>query len=141
MTEKELSGLKYLNRKGEILRNDLNKLKDNLQEIEASMGVRSQKLVCGPKGSLRFDVSDLVSSITDLKESILETEAAIVRNLVKIQRERARLEEYIGGIEDTETGFIFRLRHINGMTWREIGEEMHMSLGSVYGKHKAYLKK
>ena len=126
MTEKELSGLYFLNRETERLQKDL-------EELEYSVGVKSVVLSHSPKGKRRFDISDLAVEIADLK-------AIIQLNLLKIQRERARLERYIGGIDDPEVRLIFRLRHINGMTWEGIGYEIHMHHTTVLRKHKAYLK-
>ena len=127
MTEKELSGLYYLNRETEFLQKELD-------ELEYSTGVKSVVLSHAPKSKRRYGVEDMAAERADLK-------AIIQLNLLKIQRERARIERFIGNIKDPETRLIFRLRHINGMKWREIGQELYMSLGSVYNKHKAYLKK
>ena len=74
-----------------------------------------------------------VTSAKDLK-------AIIQLNLQKIQIERARLERYIENINDPETRLIFRLRHINGMTWGKIGAELYMSHTSAFRKHERYLK-
>ena len=126
MTEKELSGLFYLNRETEWLQKDLEKL-------EHSIGAKSPVLSHSPKGKGQRGISDLAVEIADLK-------AVIQLNLIRIQRERARLERYINSIDDPEIRLIFRLRHINGMTWREIGEEVYMSHMSAFNKHKSHLK-
>ena len=126
MTEKELSGLYFLIRETELLQ-------DDLDELEHSMGVGSVMLSHSPKGKRRFGVDDLAAEIADLK-------AIIQLNLRKIQLERARLERYIGNIGDPEIRLIFRLRHINGMKWREIGPETNMDPATAFRKHKDYLK-
>ena len=126
MTEKELSGLYYLNRETE-------RLQDELDELEYSNGVKSIVLSHAPKSKRRYGVEDMAAERADLK-------AIIQLNLLKIQRERTRLERYIGNIEDPETRLIFRLRHINGMTWESIGYEVHMHHTTVLRKHRAYLK-
>ena len=127
MTEKELSGLYYLNRETEYLQKELD-------ELEYSTGVKSVVLSHTPKSKRRYGVEDMAAEKADLK-------AIIQLNLLKIQRERARIERFIGNIKDPETRLIFRLRHINGMKWREIGDEMHMTYETARRKHKAHLKK
>ena len=128
MTEKELSGLYYLNRETE-------RLQDDLDELEYSIGAKSVVLSHSPKGKRRFfsNVEAMAAEIADLK-------ANIQLNLLKIQLERARLERYIGGIVDAETRLIFRLRHINGMTWREIGLDLHMCHTKAFKKHRDFQK-
>ena len=128
MTEKELSGLYYLNRETERLQKDL-------RELEYSRAAKPPVLSHAPgRGGPKSDISDLAVEIADLK-------AIIQLNLLKIQRERARLERYIGNVADPEMRLILRLRHINGMTWEGIGYELGMERTTVSKKHRAYLKK
>ena len=128
MTQKELSGLFYLNKETKILQ-------DELIELESNIGTKSVVLSSMPKAknAKHSIVEDIAIEISDLK-------TLIQLNLKKIQIERARLERYIGSIEDAEIRLIFRLRHINGMTWYEIGNELYMHHTTVLRKHKAYLK-
>ena len=128
MTEKELSGLYWLNMETKLLQKELD-------ELEYSISVKSVVLSHSPKAKnkRRFGVEDLAVEIADLK-------AIIQLNLQKIQIERARLERYIENINDPETRLIFRLRHINCMTWQDIGSELYMSHMTVIRKHRAYLK-
>ena len=126
MTEKELSGLYFLNRETE-------RLQDELDEMEHGVGAKSAVPSHGPKSRRRYGSGSPAVGIADLK-------AIIQLNLLKTQRERARLERYIGNIEDPETRLIFRLRHVNGMTWREIADEVHMDFTTAYRKHRRYLE-
>ena len=141
MTEKELSGLPFLNRIGERLQQDLKQLKDDLYRLETSAGVKSLVLIHGEKSSRRYDISDLAVEIADLKESIKEMEAAIIINLGKINRKRAKIIRYIEEIEDPEIQEILHLKYVSGLKWREIGDEMHMSYNTARRKHEKYLKK
>ena len=126
MTEKELSGLYFLNR-------EIKWLQDELDEMEQGIGVKSAVPSHGPKSRRRFGSNSPAVEIADLK-------AILQLNKLKIQREQARLERYIGNIECPETRLIFRLRHIDGMTWREIADEVHMDFTTAYRKHKQYLE-
>ena len=126
MTEKELSQLYFLNREVERLQRDID-------DKESSIGYKSPKLTDMPKGGMRKDYTDQVAEVADLKT----IQAA---NLRRIQRERARLEGYIGSIEDAEIRLIVRLRHVNGMTWEGIGDEISMDRRTVSRKYYRYLK-
>ena len=126
LTEKELNQLYYLNREYERLKKDIKERKDKL-------GYKSPVLSDMPKGGNKRDYTDEIADIADL-------EAAQSENLERIQFERLKLEKYIGKIRDSEIRLIMRLRHINGMTWREIGNETYMSYETVRGKYKTYLK-
>lgn len=126
MTEKELSQLYYLNRETERLQKDL-------EELTQWGGYRSQVVNGMPKGGIRRDISDVAVEITELRE-------LIQLNLKRIQLERARLERFIGSVEDSEMRLIIRLRHINGMTWEAIAAEINLERTTVSKKYKAYLK-
>jgi hypothetical protein len=77
---------------------------------------------------------------TDEIDEIVDLEAIMNLNLKRIQRERAKLEEYISNIEDAETRLIYRLHHINCMTFTEIGLELNMDRRTVSRKYHKYLK-
>lgn len=126
MTEKELSQLFFLNRECE-------RLQKNIDEYRQKIGYKSPLLSDMPKGGAGRDYTDDVAELLDL-------EAIQNANLRRIQRERARIEKYIGEVEDAEIRLIMRLRHINGMKWREIGAEMYMSHMTVQRKYRQFLK-
>lgn len=43
-----------------------------------------------------------------------------------LQNKLLKFEQFLAGIEDTETRLILRLRCINNMSWQEIGENIGM---------------
>lgn len=110
MTEKELSQLYWLNRETE-------QLQKALKEAEHCDGYHSPTITGMPRGGTAKGVADYAAELADLK-------VVINLNLHKIQKERMRLERYIGNIEDSEIRLIMRLRHINGMTWYDIAYEI-----------------
>ena len=126
MTEAELSQLFFLNKECERLQRDI-------RDKKTRVGYKSPAMSDMPRGCGK-DYTDDIDEIVDL-------EAIMNLNLKQIQRERARLEEYIADIPEAEIRLIFRLRHINGMKWRAIGDEMFMSYETVRKKYKAYLKR
>jgi hypothetical protein len=125
LTERELKQLFFLKKECERLQKDI-------LDKKTKVGYKSPAISDMPRGNPK--------SYTDDIDEIVDLEAIMSLNLKRIQRERVRLEEYIGNIEDAEMRLIFRLRHINCMTWREIGDEMFMNHETVRRKYKKYLK-
>ena len=125
MTENELNQLFYLNKERE-------RLKREIQAKKARVGYKSPGLSDMSKGPPH--------SYTDDVDEIADLEAIMVLNLKQIQRERAKLERYIGAIRDAEARLIVRLRHVNCMTWEEIGAELHMDRRTVSRKYNSHLK-
>jgi hypothetical protein len=58
----------------------------------------------------------------------------------KAEIERNRLERFIASIEDAEMRLIIRLRHVNSLTWEEIGEEIHADRRTASRKYYKFLK-
>lgn len=69
----------------------------------------------------------------DLREKI---EAGIERRMAL----RARLVAYIDGIPDSVTRDIFKLKYLDGQTWRQIAAEMHLSTDACKKRHGKQLK-
>lgn len=127
MTEKELSQLYWLNKETEKLQEELkNKCSCDLYRSPIITGL--------PKGNAHIDKLAEHAAETDEIRQLIEL------NLKKIQIERARLERYIAGIEDSSIRLIFRLRHINGMTWEQIGADLNYTKQGVYAKYKRYMQ-
>ena len=127
MTEKELSQLYWLNKETAKLQEELkNKCSGDLYRSPVITGL--------PKGNAHIDKLAEHAAETDEIRQLIEL------NLKKIQIERARLERYIAGIEDSETRLIFRLRCINGMFWEDIAADMGYERTTVSKKFYRYLK-
>lgn len=125
MTEAELSQLFFLNKECERLQRDI-------KDKKTRVGYKSPTMSDMPRGCGK-DYTDDIDEIADL-------EIIMTLNLKQIQRERAKLEEYIGGIDDAETRLIYRLYHINCMTFTEIGLELNMDRRTVSRKYHKHLK-
>ena len=118
MTEKELSQLYWLGRETEKLQKDLQNIEIEIANFD---GYKGAALSHEPKTAGKMDTFNILIELLDekaLRQSMLEV------NLLKIQRERNRLDIYISSIEDSQLRLIFRLRHINCMTWEDIAAEM-----------------
>ena len=125
MTEKELNQLFYLNKEYERIQKDILNKKQKL-------GYKSPRITDMPRSGEARNYADDIAEMVDL-------EAYQNINLRQIQRERARLEEYIGSIEDAEMRLIFRLRCVNCMDWHEIGAELHLERTTVAKKYRKYI--
>ena len=126
MTQNELSQLYWLNKETAQLQKELLELRHrgiNILPVLSDM----------PKGRGVSDkVSDYVAEVVILEE-------IIKLNIQKIFYERNKLERYIAEIPDSEVRLIMRLRHINGMTWDEIGAEVNQERTTVAKKYRRFI--
>ena len=125
LTEKELSQLFYLNRECEQIQKDI-------QDKQQKLGYKSPLVTDMPRGNVK-DPTNAIDDIADL-------EAIMRQKLVQIQEERQKIENFLTGIPDAETRLIFRLRHVNCMTWEEIGDEVNMDRRTAARKYYRCLK-
>ena len=127
VTEKELNQLHYIN-------TEIKQLKYEIADLENKSIVKAQVITGMPFGSG-------VGDPTGVKGTEL-SERKILLNLAlsKAEIEKNRIERFISSIDDTEIRIIIRLRHINSLTWEEIGDEVHLSRTGVYKKYKRFLK-
>jgi len=127
MTKNELSQCNWLNRK-------IEQLKTKLEELEDSE-IKPINLTGMPSGG---GISDHTAKIA--------TERAETERLISLKREeymieRARIERYIDTVEGERMQDILRLRHINGLTWRQISQEMGGSEKQIKRLYYDFMKK
>ena len=107
MTIKELSQLYYLNQEIEMDRM-------RLRNLEARAQPGAQVITGMPHAPGTKDkVGECAAEIADLR-GIIEAKHQ------QCLYERARLERYIAGIDDSLTRQMFKLRFVNGLTWRQV---------------------
>ena len=126
MTGRELGQLYFLIKETELLQKDL-------LTLEYRAGISAPLLIGMPKGGIKKGVAEYAAEIADLRDEI-------TFNLLRIQKERVKIERFIGGLDDAEMRLILRLRHVNCMTWADIGYELNMERTTVSKKYRAYLK-
>lgn len=107
MTIKELSQLYHLNREIEMDRLRLRNLEARAQP--GAQVITGMPHVQGTKDK----VGECAAEIADLR-GIIEAKHQ------QCLYERARLERYIAGIDDSLTRQMFKLRFVNGLTWRQV---------------------
>lgn len=127
MTEWELNQLHYLNI-------EISHLKQEIQKLESESEVKAQILTGMPSGNKLSDPTG--DKGTELSENKMLLNLA----LAKAEIEKNKLERFIASIEDSEMRIIIRLRHINSLTWEEIGEELYMHRTTVKRKYFKFLK-
>lgn len=113
MTLKELSQLYYLKR--EIQRDT-----QRLLELERMrVAIPGPKLDGLPRANKlpESNVERLVADIVDLQAIIESKQAQSIH-------ERARLERYIAGIDDSMTRQIFSCRFVDGLSWNAVADAL-----------------
>lgn len=127
MTQRELNQVYYLNK--EI---DMYRLK--LEELESEY-YKSKKITGLPISSNKTDLTGDLAIIIEEYKSLLE------KCISKRTGELKKLTEYIYSIEDSLIRQILYLRHVRGMSWYDIGEELNYTKSGVFMKYKRFLKK
>jgi len=125
LTKEELSQLFFLNKECERLQRDIT-------DKKTKVGYKSPTISDMPRGNPKGYTDDI--------DEIVDLETTMTLNLKQIQRERGRLEKYISSIPDAEIRLIYRLRHINCMTFTDIGIELNMDRRTVSRKYFKHLK-
>ena len=128
MTIKELSNLYYLNR-------EIERQMQRLVELESLAIYKDRKVAGLPKSNRLSDTTaSFACDMADLREIIRA-------NLAKVLPERNRLERCINQICCSDIREIFRLRHVNGLTWEQIGYETGYTESGVRKKYNRHIKK
>lgn len=110
MTKQELSQLFYLKR-------EITQKKERLAELEAMAMGTSVRLTGMPHGESLGRINQYGPEIADLR-------ALIDLDLKKCWYELNRLNRYIAAIPDSHIRQIFTLRHVNGLTWRQVANQI-----------------
>jgi len=118
MKTSDLSKLYYLDKEIAKLEEDLRKTDFDILDLAERTGGR---LSHTPRAKGGYDTTDRLVSLVDLK---VKTEKSIHKNLAKAQQEKIKIEEFISGIEDAEIRYIIRLRHLDGLSWKEVADEV-----------------
>lgn len=123
MTKKELSQLFYINL-------EIKDIKEKIEEIESryigAINYSNDRVQTGRISDSTRDIAIKVAELTELYEVKLK----------ELFIQRARIERFIDGIEDSDIRLIVRLRHINCMTWEQIGQEMNYHYSTIIKKYQ-----
>lgn len=127
MTFEDVSQIYYINK-------EIKELYRELAELRQQSFVKPISISDMPRGG---DSKDLLIEYTN---SVLEIEDMIRYSLMKLQRERKKIEQFLDTIEDPELRLIMRLRCVNNMGWKEIGEEVGCERTTVSKKFYKYFR-
>lgn len=117
MTLEEASQIYYINKEIKAIKLDLVRLEEN-RTFSRTITYSDM-----PKGGIRDTTEDIDDYLTEHQQLA----DALHYSLKKLQRERLKMEKFLTTIQDAELRLIIRLRCVNNMHWREIGEELNMS--------------
>jgi predicted nuclease with TOPRIM domain len=124
MTKDELNQLWHINREIEEIKSEI----ENISYLEA---VR-------PKESVQ--TSNISDSTGDIACELAELTEQYNSKLRRMYRLKSQIEKFLDGITDNEIRLIFRLRHVNNLTWNEIAAETGYERTTVSKKYKRYLR-
>ena len=109
MTVRELSQLYYINAAIEMMR-------DQLEEMREAADVRSPSMSDMPKApGARDKIGDIVPRIAD-------KEAEIRAMMREMEHKRAELTRYINTVPNVRIRLIMQLRFLRLLTWQEVAE-------------------
>lgn len=141
-----------VNRRGEImtkenlkryrgLLTEVNLLKKQLEKIEPEF-VRDS--VNGSASQFPYTNHKVHIEGYDLegyKRKVARMNRKIVNKMNELVEEKDRLIEFIYGIEDSEVRQIFIYKYIDGLTWKEIADNMNYGVTAIRNKHRGYINK
>ena len=108
MTLRELSQLYWLTREIENEKERLRRLESRAYAVGAAPADSMPRAPGVSRKTERYAVA------------IASIRASIEENIKRCEVERAKLLEYISGVEDSLTREIFRLRFVEGLSWAEV---------------------
>lgn len=111
MTFEDASQIYYINK-------EIGKLYKELADLKQQSFIKPISISDMPRGGSTRDL------FIEYTNSTLEIEDMIRYSLMKLQRERKKIEQFLNTIQDSELRLIMRLRCVNNMGWKEIGEEV-----------------
>lgn len=134
MTFEEACQIYWINKEIKIIRQDLYRLEEkrNNRAYTKSIAYSDMPKGCGVSDPM-VDVDELVDTERNLKE-------AIAYNLKQLQKERLKMELFLQDIPDAQMRLIIRLRCVNRLPWKEIGEKMGMDRTTASRKFYSYFK-
>lgn len=75
------------------------------------------------------------------KTKVARMNRRIVNKMNELVEEKDRLIEFIYRIENSEVRQIFIYKYIDGLTWKEIADNMNYGITAIRNKHRGYINK
>ena len=130
MTREELGKFRSIQKEIELIKRELNSITEEYvtDKVTGSM-------VEHPYIFTSFKICGYDSS------KVKRLERKLKRKLDELMDERARIEEYIESIDNATIRMILRLRHINGLRWNQIGNELGYSERQCRRVYKKFIER
>ncbi|MDU2121385.1 MAG: hypothetical protein E7E64_02490 [Clostridium celatum] len=120
---------------------EIDLLKRQLEKIEPEF-VRDS--VNGSTSEFPYTVHKVHIEGYDLegyKTKVAKMNRRIVNKMNELVEEKDRLIEFIYSIENSEVRQIFIYKYIDGLTWKEIADNMNYGITAIRNKHRGYINK
>lgn len=124
MTLEQATQIYYINKEINAVKLDLAKLEGSRTYLK---GITYSDM---PKGGVK-DVTDDYNKYLDEQ---MRLRKELNNALERLQHERLAMERFLQTIDDSEIRLIVRLRCINNMSWREIGNKLNSDRTTVSKK-------
>lgn len=134
MTFEEACQIYYINEEIKILKKELCELEEERKNRPYSKAITYSDM---PKGC---GVSDPMAAVDELVDTERNLKEAIAYNLKQLQKERLKMELFLQDIPDAQMRLIIRLRCVNGLSWKEIGERMGMDRTTASRKFYSFFE-
>ena len=110
MTKNELNKLFYINR-------EIGKIKEEIENLTYLSASKLKKAAVQSSGN-SDTTGDIACRLGELKSLYdIKLQELFIR--------KAEIERFLNTIKEDEARLIFRLRHVNCLTWDQIGYEIH----------------
>ena len=121
MTERELSGYRFITARIEKLENRISELEMEIEEMERDIGVGSMRMDGMPHGTTPGDpVAMMAISLASLHETLKILHAELKERCRELKEKERAIREYIDGIDNEEVKLIIEWRFIDLLDWYEI---------------------
>jgi DNA-directed RNA polymerase specialized sigma subunit len=134
LTQKELSKLQLIQKEIEFIKKEMSRT-DSHYQYDKVKGSSSQFPYTPRNFNIEgFDYSGYYTKLDRLNKKLS-------RKLDELMDERDKINEYIDSIDDSMLRMILSLKHVNGLTWEQIGKEIGYSKMTVRRKYYRYFRK
>lgn len=127
-----------------MTKNRLKKLRGLIKEAE-HLEAEYKDMMCSPKTFVQDSVKDYSTGYPHNiviqgygSADFVALRQKLYDKLYRIQRERYEIEDWLDGVADPEIRDILRLQYINGLTQKQIADELGYERSGIASKIKRF---
>lgn len=121
MTERELSGYRFITARIEKLDKRISELEMEIEEMEREIGVGSMRMDGMPHGTTPGDpVARMAIALATQRETLKKLYAEVKEQCAELKEKERAIREYIDSIDNEEVKLIIEWRFIDLLDWYEI---------------------